>query len=150
MRVWLDLEQTIIAIWQEPELCNVPQIRSFLQRQNVKSVNIFSFAVWNDADREVFNRTMRDGIAQALGVKINLVPTLAEVMKTIFHKSGNLFEPHEFCSVWGKTKAFHDYIYLSGQKGSHTLIDDMVQNMTIQYEDENYCMRFVNVDTLEI
>lgn len=148
MEVWLDLEQTVIALWQEPELCNVQEIRHFLQTHNICNVNIFSFAVWHADDKMMFNTYMRPRLVEALGVDIYKVPTVEDMMQVIFHKQGT-FTRNEFTNVWGKSKAFHDYIYLSGMEGHHVLIDDMVKNCTVKYENEPYVIRYIDVNTLE-
>ena len=63
--IWLDLEETIISSWADflsfsyNCIINEKKIRKFLRDNNIKEVNVFSFAIWNDKDKEVFVKDIR-------------------------------------------------------------------------------------------
>jgi hypothetical protein len=147
--VWLDLEQTVISIWHDPVLINVEKIKAWLDNRDIKTINIFSFAVWNQADRDQFNAGMRDMIEQALGRRIDTVPTCEEIKRAVFDSKGTVFDLSEFISIWQKEKAFHDYIRLTQGPGEFILIDDTVEDVLIFRDHTHQKICTFNVDRLE-
>lgn len=133
---FLDLEATIIHSWEDRQLCNVPLIRSIIDKQSIQEVHIFSYAIDDQKDRAEFNNAHFKGvIEEALGVKILQVPTVEEIMRTIFKQTGVQFERYEFKSIWGKLKGFQDYCQAKFERCHCTLLDDRVPTTSfVNYE----------------
>lgn len=150
IRVWLDLEGTVIALWQNPEICDdIAQIRSYLLDLGVSEVSIFSFACWHDRDLIHFNRVMREPIEQALGMRIAYVPTVNDIMREIFWKTGALMSVEEFTNQWSKARAFHEFVMMTqADWTSHYLIDDDVPNATTHDHDRCMVIKTINVTAL--
>lgn len=149
MKLWLDLEQTIISIWHDPEIVNQEKVVRFCKDNRIEWVNIFSFAIWNEKDRTHFNTHMRGWLEREFGFKIGIVHTCEELMREIFWKHGTVFELGEFTSIWGKEKAFNDYIRLTQKSGHFVLIDDMVDDTVMYRIREDQQIRTINVDRLQ-
>ncbi len=79
MNIFLDLEETIIKDWYTPNLLSdkiefiKKEITSIERRfeEKVTKVIILSFAIINDIDLEIFERTLRFEIENALNLKID-------------------------------------------------------------------------------
>lgn len=53
MRVFIDLEETIIESWDNPILMDVSKLKNILSTLEISSVDVFSATVWNDADKQI-------------------------------------------------------------------------------------------------
>lgn len=153
MRAYLDLEGTIIDVFDSGHLMNVDKIRAILKGYGVKEVGIFSFAILHDADRQDFYARLAPSIEEALGVKIIVAPTIHDMMRNDFNISGtywdikNGVEMSEWMSLRGKAESFRMWALQQGKQGDNfVLIDDVVPNMTIVYEDIELTMKFINID----
>lgn len=148
MKLWLDLEQTIISIWDDPVVCNVEKIKEFVANHQPTEINIFSFACWNNKDRDHFNLTMREWLNREFNFTLNRIHTCEEVMDRIFWSKGTVFTLSEFTAIWGKEKAFNDWIVETEEEGEFVLIDDVVANVTIHRPTRGQIIRTLNVDRL--
>lgn len=157
-KVFLDLEETIITCWDDPVLMNVQRLRDLLERLSVKEVDIFSFAVWTDVDVMKFNTDMRMMIETALNVQVRKTWPVSEIKQVVCHKMGGaVFSTSEFCALWGKVRAFPDFI--EAQKAKWTLdfvnsdhfilLDDCVPNKSIINKDENIIIDLINIEDLQ-
>ena len=151
--IWLDLEQTIIASFGNPELCNVQKIGAFLQANNVSEVGIFSFAIWNEADQHEFEKHIKPTIELALDVHVVTWPTVQNMMKADFEYTGVRFdtawEVSEFIQLRGKMGAFEHFIRSRRPNFIRAvLIDDVVTDTTITNRKTGQTIEFWNVDNL--
>ena len=62
-KVFLDLEDTVITVWNDPYLKNTRKVREYLTTipQFDGTVATFSFAICNTYDQGVFKLTMKTG-----------------------------------------------------------------------------------------
>lgn len=127
MKLFLDLEETVIRSWTNPTLCNVHKIRQYIQKIRVSEISIFSFAIYNNEDKDYFERNIKEHIETALGVDIMEWPSVDEINSVFFNNYGIHFDRHEFINIWGKSRAFTDYCKAT-QSGVCILIDDVVPN----------------------
>lgn len=145
LKVFLDLEDTIISNWFSPELKNFHAVKTFLKEHQITNVWIFSFAIWDARDADIFDRKMKSWLEREYEIEIDGVVTVDEMEKTILWKQGMEFTTSEFLSVWGKQRAFHDYITLTQPEGEFLLIDDMVQSSTTTILKSKQTIDFLNV-----
>lgn len=145
--IFLDLEETIIDTWQGNAIINVDKIKKFLG--NTKEVGIFSFAIWNDVDKEFFEKNWRSAIENTLGIKAVVVPSVSDMMKVDFDLRGIRFDDiFEFIVMNKKEGAFRSWC-LTFHIGQHTiLVDDAVPNLIIDDEDTRTKIQLVNVNKL--
>ena len=144
--VFLDLEETIIKSWHDPVLINVEKIRSFLKEHNTTKIHIFSFAIDNGMDKLKFNHSgLKKEIEDRLDVEIVATPSVQEIMKVCVSHTGNVFEMYEFKALWGKMRAFHDFINACFVGCECWLLDDVVQNTTLINRDTNTTIHTVKI-----
>lgn len=156
-KLFLDLEETVIKEWEKfPTFLNgnCSAIRAMIDRL-IKmdggsfSVTLFSFAVANDADRSTFINTMKRDLEMMIGVNVDHVLTVEEIMQAsqkIHHmKFDDLLE---FSMLRGKEGAFDDWCTFNKLTGACILIDDTVKNRTINDMDTGLTMFTVNINTL--
>lgn len=146
--IWLDLEQTIITCWNDPLICNQVKVSRYVREQQPDFVNIFSFAVYNDDDRRQFDETMREWLSRAFDFKINHVATVEEMKRVSMGSRGVDFSIHEYISIWGKERAFIDWVRNVSRPGEFILVDDVVDDITLTRDRQNQIIRTVNVDRI--
>lgn len=148
MEVFVDLEETLVQSWDNPLLCNVQKLTTWFKNNNVTEVHLFSFAVWNDKDRDIFVKDFQPFLENAFGVKFVTVPTVEEMMKVDTKVTGLRFENlTEFISIRGKVGAFQSWCRLHPSGDTCILFDDVVPNCTIENHDDHLTLHFVNVVT---
>lgn len=150
--VFLDLEQTIIASWDDPYLCNVSKIRDFLEKLKVKEIGIFSFAIYNDTDVAIFWRDIAPIIERALDVKVLVAPSVQSQIRIDREFTGHSFSPdtevHDFIALRGKVQAFINYVNATYHYNRAILIDDVVPDHTLTDRRNGWSIEFYNVDRI--
>jgi hypothetical protein len=147
---FLDLEETIINSWHDQRLCNVSKIKKLLKNNFVENISIFSFAIWNEKDRQEFISSLKDPIQRALDVNIGNIPTQEEILKDIVKFTGCKWELQELSCVcvWGKHRLFLDFCQFNFKNTTCVLVDDVVPNLTFINKDINLTVDLINVNTL--
>lgn len=146
---YLDLEGTVLDSWDNPVLVNMHRVHTFVEQHGVTDVNVFSFAIHNEKDRQEFLTHMKPMLERVYGFKVNDVPTAEEVRKEVCKHMGTHFDLQEFLLVWGKARAFQEYAQFKVPRGCRAvLLDDMVPNMNVHYKDLDVKVEMVNVTTL--
>lgn len=144
--VFLDLEETIIDSWESGNLVNVQVIKDYLEKNNIKEVGIFSFAIYNDRDLDIFSRDHKTAIERVLNVTISTVISVEQMLKLDTAFTGLFFESvSDFISIRGKKDAFINFVNGNVKFDKAILIDDVVPNMSIKYHDVNAEIELVNV-----
>lgn len=144
IRLFLDLEDTVIDNWDDfmfiPSKCE--KIRNYIKNNDIAEVIIFSFAIDDEKDEEIFKRQHRGDLERVLGVKVGLVVTSNDVKRITGHKL-----LHEL-KYFGKQISFLHYIdTIKNDNTDYVLIDDMVENLTLTYNDSNNKVALINIDT---
>lgn len=148
MKVFLDLEATIIHSWSNPTLCNLQKVRNFLKTHDAKQVSIFSFAIWDEKDKMYFEQNFKKFLEEALAVEIIEWPSVDEMRQEILWKQGTAFERTEFINVWGKSRAFFDFCRVT-QDEDCVLLDDVVDDEIVTNLRTNRIFGTVNVTRLK-
>jgi hypothetical protein len=150
---FLDLEQTIIDSWEGREIINVGPIKRWLHANGADSVNIFSFAIWTDEDKQNFDQYIRPRIERYLELPILSWPSIEDMMRADFDHTGVHFdrghERTEFINMRGKKDAFINYVLCKVDFKRAVLIDDVVQDITITHRKNGWTIELWNVDHLE-
>lgn len=140
-KVFLDLEETIIVSWHNPTLINVRAIKTWIDRMVVRptTVNIFSFAIHNDTDRDVFvKHGIQRMIEEALELEVDEVLTVPEAMKIVTSWNGLHFDGvTDFIQVMGKHGAFEKVCLARESNCKCVLVDDAIPNRTILDHQRN-------------
>ena len=144
IRLFLDLEDTVVDNWDDfmfiPSKCE--KIRNYIKDNNIAEVIIFSFAIDDEKDEEIFKRQHREDLERVLGVKVGLVVTSNDVKRITGHKL-----LHEL-KYFGKQISFLHYIdIIKDDNTDYVLIDDMVENLTVAYCDSNNIITLINIDS---
>jgi hypothetical protein len=144
--VFLDLEETIVSSWADPVFVNVEKIDSFLHNHRVREIHIFSFAIDNETDKNVFEQSgLKKAIEDKLNVTIASYPSTQEIMNACSSRTGNHFELFEFKSLWGKMRAFHDFCNAKFSGCECWLLDDVVQNTLFINHDNDTIIYTVKI-----
>jgi hypothetical protein len=163
--LFLDLEDTVIAPvlngWWNTELMNVEKIKRVIEEFQPDVVNIFSFAIHNDRERDEFVQSgTKAMVEKALGCTISAVPTVENEIidkccnaKWLSHKTVDFMDIRDF---WGKHDAFRlscQELFKNNwlmwmQETEVMLLDDDVMNENFEWPDLHVKGRIINIDTI--
>lgn len=144
MIVLLDLEKTVIESWDEPFILwnNVDKIKHLLEEVQVK-LGLMSWAVWDAKDKEIFNRTMRPGIEEALGLKFDdsLVWSMDDWAENVFKFHNKKVSRADLFDMFGKQEVlFVLSSCLPAFNGKNVLLlDDAVEHDRSFISHKNNC-----------
>lgn len=110
------------------------------------TVNLFSFAIWNQQQRDGFNRGTRHMLENALGCKLNFVPSVDDDITPICCKEMRLgpgsVDFAEMSNFWSKQGSFRLFMRhharnmkRHGRSLHAVLLDDVVYNETLTWDD---------------
>lgn len=129
VKVWLDLEETIIDNWDSGLLINPGRIKKWLKSTyNVDEINIWSFAIWNEADKLEFVSTgMKAAIEKALECRIIDFPSVEDMQQLIEKYEGIIYDSRgEFMQLNQKRWSFMKYCLGYEPNTRCVLLDDAV------------------------
>jgi hypothetical protein len=162
--LFLDLEDTVITPvvngWWNTELINVQRVRAIIEHFKPMSVHLFSFAIWNEAQREQFRLGTKPLIEKALNIKFasewtvddNIIPMCCSIMaispRTVdFQEMSNFWSKHEAFRLsmrWLFRNAWKDW----KQENEVLLLDDAVINEEFHWPDLHVRGTIANIDNL--
>ena len=150
---FIDLEETIIHSFSDPVLCNASRIRDFLWKNDAKEIHIFSYAIYNDADKEEFNRDIKTSIQSVLGLPIVSCASVLDMVKADEELTGVKFEKghevSEFIQLRGKKDGFINYVLARcGKFTRAVLIDDIVPDITLTGRKDGWSIELWNVNSI--
>lgn len=134
MKVFIDLEGTIIDEWGVNNFLikNAEQVKETVQHLLIDELNIFSFAVLNEADKELFRRELQPQIEKFFALRVK-VWSKNEIMDAVLkRKNLNNISEFDFYSIFGKGWAFIEFCQALWTEGSFLLFDDAVENTIFQ------------------
>lgn len=147
--VFLDLEGTIISSWGENFLVNTHKVREWLASLKVNKVHVFSFAVYNEQDRTVFEKRIKPYLSKALDVVFLDCPTVEDFLAAEFAVTKVRWETlYEFSTVRGKVDAFYSWCKYHYDGKHNILLDDTVPNAVWEDKDTKLKLEYVNVNSL--
>lgn len=160
----LDLESTLIAPvptgtggWYHTDLypAGIARTKEYIRRWQPHSINIFSFAIWNEEERQNFNLGCRPGLEKALGIKFDAVPTVEEMCRVLIPIFRRELSRTELLQFLGKQIAFRECMHARGMKGNIdpgidvTLLDDVVYNESFNWPEMKISGHILNIDQME-
>jgi hypothetical protein len=151
-KFFFDLEETLITNWHDPLLCNVQKVRKFIADNNVKQAGIFSWVVWNQADVDVFNKTLKTWLEGVFEIEFTeIVPKNDAVRVVCFAKSlkhDDDLDLIDIASIFGKHGIFTEWCLATQRDCICVLLDDVVPDrMTVDHAT-GVVVQLVNVDKL--
>jgi hypothetical protein len=154
MKLFLDLEETIIKSWDNSLLCNVNTVKKFIETSsfveansaNLLPVTIFSFAIWNEKDKLDFVWSMQERIETVLQTKVERVVTVEEIVNSIRRNMKAHLSVHDVVSIWGKHRAFFDWCRFE-EECNCRLLDDCVPNLFLVNKDTGFSTETINLFT---
>lgn len=137
MRVFLDLEQTLIASWEDHYFLfrNIAIINQYKPLD--KKVTIFSYAIDNIRDYTIFIENLQDKLEKLFDIYIEDVIMVDELQESIGDQSSMNTFKH-----LGKMYGFLKYVQTI-EGDTFVLIDDAVPNKTVT--ENGKTVIFVNV-----
>jgi hypothetical protein len=150
LEVWLDLEGTVINNWDDGLFIqHVSKIKDYLQDVKPTFLNIWSFAIWTQKEKEEFDYSgMKERIEQCFGLPIIEYPSVDEMMVLCkpYEFLFNYTCPLEFMQINGKYFSFLKHA-MSQTSKKMVLIDDCVPGSVIQYTNKNVEVETLNIET---
>jgi hypothetical protein len=151
VEVWLDLEETIIDNWHDGQFkyCNIIKIKSFLANlpKQPEHLNIWSHAIYDEADKQHFDKYMRESLERELGYLIKEFPSVKEQMQIAKEFENFKYDDmHEFMQFNGKNLSFMKMGFLKKDTTLY-LIDDSAMSISIHVHKNNVIMNLLNIDT---
>ena len=147
--------------WFNTELINTQKIKDVLASFQPHSINVFSFAIWDQRQLDGFNRGTREMIERKFGIQFNLVLTVDDdIIPTCCRQMG--IEPstvdfNEMSAFWSKQGAFR--LCMRHHATNHRrhnpslplhvlLLDDVVYNERMVWPDLQTTIEQRNIDQL--
>jgi hypothetical protein len=147
MNVWLDLEETIIDSWSSGILINVFKLKKWLDDHNVQLISIWSFAIWNDEDKQEFVANgMKSEIECSLHRPIISAPSVLNMKDYVYEYEHVKYDDAcDFMAINGKHWAFIKFC-MGQRPGEHcVLIDDCVPSWTIKDNKTGGVVELINI-----
>ena len=153
LSIWIDLEETLINNWDDKYfLQSTRAIRKWLSEvQGLTEINIWSFAIWDNTDIQHFEKSgLKKDIEEVLRFPIAQYPSVDEIQKMVYSYDKYKYNSrNEFMQLNGKMWPFMKFA-LQYKNTRFVLIDDAVPNMTVNEEDNNASIQFINVTSLKL
>lgn len=152
MKLFLDLEDTIINSWQDPTVMehNIHNIKRLIKFWELSQVSIFSFAIYDDLDKETFVESLKINLEEALGVKIVEWLSVKEMQMIVQEYDGVRYDNHlEFIQLKGKHGAFIDVCLARENDDTCVLIDDCVPMRVISDYNTKVDVHLIPVDKID-
>ena len=137
MTIFLDLEGTVIDEWKSNSVllrANVEKIRNFLIGLNIKEVNIFSAALYNQEEVKTFINRDKSWLENQLGIIINKIISVEEMVEQSKWHSVIFDAPWEALLMVGKERLFEDWC-VANMTGKCILIDDSFEPRIVKYRN---------------
>ena len=158
-KLFLDLEETVINNWDEALLVKTDKLKTLLWTNpdiDRHDVTIFSFAIYNQKDKDLFERTMKPMLERTFGIVVTAWPSVAEMAEADQRLTGVRWldadtmgglDICEFITLRGKAQAFEHWVWLHGEPGGrYLLLDDVVPSRTIYDRRKDIQIDLINVD----
>lgn len=148
---YFDLEETVIESWHDPLLCNVKKVRDFIAKNNIEQIHIFSAAIWNDRDKNTFEKSLKPFLEGVFNIEILSCPSMEDVWKETQWKTVKFDNVMEMIAMIGKKCMFEDWCKWKHHKDSHcVLLDDSFEDEIIINRVHNTQVEVVNIINYKI
>lgn len=139
VKLFLDLEDTVITTWEEGLLVHTREVRDWIKGLGVTEARIFSFAIWNAKDSNVFvDNGMKHMLEDALEVQLLEWLSVEEMMElSKAHTGLRWVDRMDFMQLRGKHGAFFDVCKGRERDCKCILLDDAVPHETLHVHHRN-------------
>ena len=150
MILFLDLEGTVIDTFENMNLGNISEVRSFIKSHNPESIFIYSFAIWDKKDVSLVKNLVIPRLEDVLNCTISKKVITVSNMRQVLAENEGLILDHdfEFINILGKYYSFLRLAPLLFPNKDVTLIDDMVPDSTTHNKTLNIRLETIIIDTL--
>lgn len=160
--LFLDLEDTIITPvvngWHDFDIINLNKITELIEEVKPDLISIFSFAIWDNYQLQLFEKHTRKHIERVINRKLSLIPTVEEIiaacckMKGITNAQTVTFA--DASDFWSKHEAFRLYVrknflhtWSDWQREINViLLDDAVWDENFTWPDIHVSGKIINID----
>jgi hypothetical protein len=160
--LFLDLEDTVITPatngWHNTNMINVEEIKKFIALFKPNFIHIFSFAIWDETQKTLFNLRCRPMIESTLDIKLNdiltvdddIIPACCSVMglnpgTVTFDDASSFWSKHESFRLWCRLKFKYTHLIV---KTEVLFLDDVVFNEHFNWPDLQVTGNIVKIKTL--
>jgi hypothetical protein len=148
--LFLDLEETLIDDWHTKNILHL-QIqkikKEIIEPHSFDSAVLFSFAVWDEEEKNHFDIFLKEKLEELLGITIT-VQTMEQVFEKVLKKNGITGERREFSDIFlfnAKFQLFSDWIKLMKENNILAiLVDDTVEDQELLLKKSNNLIQFFN------
>lgn len=148
--LYIDLEETVIYSWWNPKCLheNIRKIKTFAIENNISSCTVYSMAIFDQEESQNFYNSILPLFHNELDLEVNVI-TLEEVFDLIVKNTsihGKISEWSDIFLFNGKQDSFIQYIKaMKTENQTYVLFDDVVDNLTMVFEDTNTKIQFRKV-----
>lgn len=151
-KFFFDLEETLITNWHDPVLTNVQKVKQWIADNGVKQAGVFSWAIWNQKDVDVFNTQLKKWLESVYEIEFTEVVTKTAAVRTVCHakalKYEDDFDLEQVAKVFGKHGIFTEWCLARERDCTCILLDDLVPDRETFDHAKNLLVKLVNVDNL--
>lgn len=148
---YFDLEETLITSWVDTLLCNKEKVEAFIKQHNVKEVHIFSAAIWDDYDKNIFEKNLKGWLEGVYNISIVSWPSMKDVWAKTNWKTVKFDNVSEFIMIIGKKRMFEDWCKLMHHRDSHCiLLDDSFEEESLINKVHNTIIEVVDINKVVI
>lgn len=148
---YFDLEETLITSWVDTLLCNKEKVEAFIKQHNVKEVHIFSAAIWDDYDKNIFEKNLKGWLEGVYNISIISWPSMKDVWAKTNWKTVKFDNVSEFIMIIGKKRMFEDWCKLMHHRDSHCiLLDDSFEEESLISKVHNTIIEVVDINKVVI
>lgn len=148
---YFDLEETLITSWVDTLLCNKEKVEAFIKQHNVKEVHIFSAAIWDDYDKNIFEKNLKGWLEGVYNISIVSWPSMKDVWARTNWKTTKFDNVSEFITLIGKKRMFEDWCKLMHHRDSHCiLLDDSFEEESLINKVHNTIIEVVDINKVTI
>lgn len=133
--MFFDLEGVLIDSWFNPEI--FADLKPIIDQ--LDCIDLFTFAIYNQEDMDLFNTSIRPKIESFFGKKVNIVQSREELIP-ILNKNGHEgrhIDNPELSDFYTKAEAFRAYIQNQYNSGEFLLIDDQVPDSLLEIDGKD-------------
>lgn len=144
----MDLEETVIQQWGNWELIEDQCTFIFKNTLETDEIWMFSWAIWNDSDKELFHKRLRHPLENTLGRKITNVPSILDFMTWIRNCSHlKKMTQEDFFDFFIRKEQALAFLAMHGvfQDKHIILFDDTVTNARMEFADYRTTIQTVNI-----
>lgn len=153
MRVFLDLEETVMDDWNSGLFLprKLDAVRKFLTDNNVTTVGLMSWAVWDERDKARFNAEFREDLERNLNVTFDLVWSMDDWANEVFKHFNKKLSRQDLFDMFSKPEVLFALGRTHPLFANETvvLVDDAVEHgLTMTSPNNNCTVALMNVDVM--